>query len=79
VRGSCPAVALLENSFTSVLVGAEDVRGVKTVVGETVVGVVTIVEQLGGPGVHNSCSNDRFELMETHPSEDSSKGRVRAY
>jgi hypothetical protein len=72
-------VALLENSFTSVLVGAEDVRGVKIVAGETVVGVVTIVEQLGGPGVHTRCSNDRFELMGRHPSENSSMSRVRAH
>lgn len=44
------------------LVGAEDVKGVKTVAEEALVAVVAMVELLGGPGVHTSCSNDRFEL-----------------
>ncbi len=62
MRGSCPAVALVENSLK---VGAEDVNGVKMVAEEAVVAVVAGVEELVGPGVHTSCSNDRFELTMT--------------
>jgi len=54
-------VALDENSLKGVPVGAEDVNGVKMVAEEAVVAVVAGVEALIGPGVHTSCSNDRFE------------------
>ena len=65
MRGSCPAVALFENSLNIELVGAEEVKGVKIVVTEeALVALVATVELLGGPGVHTSCSNDRFELAE---------------
>jgi hypothetical protein len=64
VRGSCPTVALDENSLKGVPVGA-DVNGVKMVAEEAVVAVVAGVEALIGPGVHTSCSNDRFELKVT--------------
>jgi hypothetical protein len=58
-------VALVENSLKGVPVGAEDVNGVKMVAEEAVVAVVAGVEELVGPGVHTSCSNDRFELTMT--------------
>jgi hypothetical protein len=64
VRGSCPTVALDENSLKGVPAGA-DVNGVKMVAEEAVVAVVAGVEALIGPGVHTSCSNDRFELEVT--------------
>jgi len=57
-------VALFENSLKIVLVGAEEVKGVKIVAEEALVAVVATVELVGGPGVHTSCSNDRFELVE---------------
>ena len=63
MRGSCPA--LNENSLKGVPVGTEDVNGVKMVADEAVVAVVAGVEVLIGPGVHTSCSNDRFELKIT--------------
>lgn len=56
-------MAIFVNSLKRVLVGAEDVKGEKTVAEEAVVAVVATVELLGGPGVHTSCSNDRLELM----------------
>jgi len=52
-------LTLDENSLKGVPVGAEDVNGVKMVAEEAVVAVVVGVEI--GPGVHASCSNDRFE------------------
>lgn len=52
-------MALFGNSLKNVLVGAEEVKGVKTVAEEA---LVAMVELLRGPGVHTSCSNDRFEL-----------------
>jgi hypothetical protein len=58
-------VVLFGNSLKSVLVGAEDVNGVKMVAEEADVAVVATVELLRGPGVHTSCSNDRFELTRT--------------
>jgi hypothetical protein len=57
-------VELFENSLKIELVGAEEVRGVKIVAEEALVAVVDTVELVGGPGVHTSCSNDRFELVE---------------
>jgi hypothetical protein len=57
-------VALDENSLKGVPAGA-DVNGVKMVAEEAVVAVVAGVEALIGPGVHTSCSNDRFELKVT--------------
>ena len=60
MRGSCPALA--ENSLKGVPAGIEDVNGVKMVADEAVVAVVAGVEALIGPGVHTSCSNERFEL-----------------
>jgi hypothetical protein len=48
-------VTLFENSLKG-----EVVKGVKMVAEEAVVAVVAGV--LIGPGVHTSCSNDRFEL-----------------
>jgi hypothetical protein len=66
------------NSRASVLVGAEDVRGVKIVAGEIVVAVVAVAGWLGGPGVQTSWSNDRFELMERH-QDQSKKSRGGAH
>lgn len=57
-------MALDENSLKGVPAGA-DVNGVKMVAEEAVVAVVAGVEALIGPGVHTSCSNDRFELKVT--------------
>ena len=54
-------MALFENSLKIELVGAEEVKGVKIVAEEA---LVATVELVGGPGVHTSCSNDRFELVE---------------
>ena len=56
-------MVLFENSLKKELVVAEEVKGVKmVVVEEALVAVVAMVELLSGPGVHTSCSNDRFEL-----------------
>jgi hypothetical protein len=57
-------VALFENSLKIELVGTEGVKGVKIVAEEALVAVVATVELVRGPGVHTSCSNDRFELVE---------------
>ena len=63
MRESCPAMTLFENSLKKEVVVAEEVKGVKmVVVEEALVAVVATVELLSGPGVHTSCSNDRFEL-----------------
>ena len=59
MRGSCPAAAHFENSLKGDRVGAEDVKGVKMVVVAVVAGVELLLIR---PGVHTSCSNDRFEL-----------------
>jgi hypothetical protein len=75
VRGSCPAVTLDEKSLKGVPVVAEDVNGVKMVVAEeAVVAVVAGVEALIGPGVHTSCSNDRFELKTTFQQQSVRSG-----
>ena len=69
MRGSCPARALFENSLKGESIGAEDVKGVKMVAEEAVVAVVAGVELLRGPGVHTSCSKDRFELTRANISD----------
>lgn len=74
MRGSCPAVTLDENSLKGVPVVAEDVNGVKMVAEEAVVAVVAGVEALIGPGVHTSCSNDRFELKTTFQQQSVGSG-----
>jgi len=77
VRGSCPAVALDKISLKGVPVGIEDVNGVKMVAEEAVVAVVAEVEALIGPGVHTSCSNDRFELKITFQRQSVRSGGQR--
>ena len=70
-------MVLAENSLKGVPVGAEDVNGVKMVAEEAVVAVVAGVEPLIGPGVHTSCSNDRFELEITFQRESVRSGGQR--
>ena len=62
-------MAIFRNSLKGEPVGAEDVKGVKMVAEEAVVAVVAGVELLIGPGVHTSCSNDRFELTRANISD----------
>jgi hypothetical protein len=69
-------VALDENSLKGVPAGA-DVNGVKMVAEEAVVAVVAGVEALIGPGVHTSCSNDRFELKVTFQRQSVRSGGQR--
>ncbi len=69
-------MALVENSLKDVPVGAEEVNGVKIVAEEAVVAVVAGVDALMGPGVHTSCSNDRFELTRAHISDIREEGRA---
>jgi hypothetical protein len=67
-------VALFENSLKKVVAEAEEVKGVKMVTEEALVAVVATVELLRGPGVHTSCSNDRFELAKEISGTDSQRG-----
>lgn len=69
-------MALDENSLKGVPAGA-DVNGVKMVAEEAVVAVVAGVEALIGPGVHTSCSNDRFELKVTFQQQPVRSGEQR--